>query len=65
MVDEIARAATRVGSDVTLRRVDGALHDVFLSAEPARAEAYRGLREWLVDGAVRRRAPRGTLAPPH
>ncbi|MEV8135018.1 alpha/beta hydrolase [Microbacterium aurantiacum] len=65
VVDEIARAATRVGSDVTLRRVDGALHDVFLSAEPARAEAYRGLREWLVDGAVRRRAPRGTLAPPH
>lgn len=65
VVDEIARAAIRVGSDVTLRRVDGALHDVFLSAAPARASAYRALRDWLVDGAVRRDARQGSAPAPH
>ena len=51
-VDGIARAATRIGREVTIARVPGALHDVFLSAPEPRAEAYRRLRRWLVDGAL-------------
>ncbi len=39
VVDDIARAATRIAATVTIARIDGALHDVFLSAAPARAEA--------------------------
>ncbi len=32
VVDDIARAATRISATVTIARIDGALHDVFLSA---------------------------------
>ncbi|OYC95927.1 alpha/beta hydrolase [Microbacterium sp. Yaish 1] len=39
VVDDIARAATRIAATVTIARIDGALHDVFLSAAPARSEA--------------------------
>jgi len=39
VVDDIARAATRIAATVTIARIDGALHDVFLSAAHARAEA--------------------------
>ncbi|MFS0714206.1 alpha/beta hydrolase [Microbacterium sp. 2P01SA-2] len=39
VVDDIARAATRIAATVTIARIDGALHDVFLSAAAARAEA--------------------------
>lgn len=39
VVDDIARAATRIAATVTIARIDDALHDVFLSAAPARAEA--------------------------
>lgn len=39
VVDDIARAATRIAATVTIARIDGALHDVFLSAARARAEA--------------------------
>ncbi|QCR39657.1 alpha/beta hydrolase [Microbacterium sp. SGAir0570] len=39
VVDDIARAATRIAATVTIARIDGALHDVFLSAASARAEA--------------------------
>ena len=46
-VDEIARAATRLGPTVTIERIDGALHDVFLSRPAVRAEAYRRLEVWL------------------
>ncbi|MFS0735268.1 alpha/beta hydrolase [Microbacterium sp. 1P10UB] len=48
VVDDIARAATRIGSLVTIGRVEGALHDVFLSAPVAREDAYRVLRAWAV-----------------
>ncbi|XPP27022.1 MAG: alpha/beta hydrolase [Leucobacter sp.] len=46
-VDQVARAALRLGPTVTVERIDGALHDVFLSAAPVRAEAYRRLDRWL------------------
>lgn len=49
VVDDIARAAVRLGSSVTIERIDGALHDVFLSAPQARGEAYARLGRW-VDG---------------
>lgn len=47
VVDEIARAATRIGKLVTLARIDGAVHDVLLSRPAPRAEAYRIIREWM------------------
>lgn len=47
VVDDIARAALRLGPSVTVERIDGALHDVFLSAHDAREEAYRRLDRWV------------------
>jgi alpha-beta hydrolase superfamily lysophospholipase len=46
VVDEIARAALKIGSLVTVARIDGALHDAFLSAPAARARAYRVASDW-------------------
>lgn len=46
-VDACARAALRLGASVTIERIDGALHDVFLSAPAARAEAYARLDRWV------------------
>ncbi|MDQ1124578.1 alpha/beta hydrolase [Microbacterium trichothecenolyticum] len=43
VVDDIARAATRIAPTVTITRIDGALHDVFLSASAARDAAYAAL----------------------
>ncbi|QLD11237.1 alpha/beta hydrolase [Microbacterium oleivorans] len=47
VVDDIARAATRIAGTVTISRIDGAIHDVFLSAEPARIEAADRLVSFL------------------
>ncbi|MBN9185006.1 alpha/beta hydrolase [Microbacterium sp.] len=47
VVDDIARAATRIGHVVTIARIDGALHDVFLSRPEPRATAFRTLAEWI------------------
>ena len=47
VVDDIARAALNLGPVVTICRIDGALHDVFLSGHEAREEAYRILGEWI------------------
>lgn len=47
VVDDIARHAIDLGREVTVARVDGALHDVFLSREPARAAAYAAITRWL------------------
>lgn len=52
VVDDIARAATRLGRLVTIARIDGALHDVFLSRPAARDEAYRALGEWMLSPAL-------------
>ncbi|MGN7861735.1 alpha/beta hydrolase [Microbacterium sp. 22303] len=49
VVEDIARAALRIGPSVTIERIDGALHDVFLSRHEAREEAYARLGHW-VDG---------------
>lgn len=46
VVDDIARSATRIGGLVTIARIDGAIHDVFLSRPEPRAAAYRTLEEW-------------------
>jgi alpha-beta hydrolase superfamily lysophospholipase len=32
---------------VTITRLDGAIHDIFLSKEPVRQEAYRRMAQWL------------------
>ncbi|MDF2558863.1 MAG: alpha/beta hydrolase [Microbacterium sp.] len=47
VVDDIARAALRLGPSVTVERIDGALHDVFLSRHDAREDAYRRLERWV------------------
>lgn len=47
-VDAVARAALRIGSSVTVERIDGALHDVFLSESGARDQAYQRLEAWLI-----------------
>jgi len=47
VVDDIARAALKLGPSVTVERIDGALHDIFLSRHEAREEAYRRLDAWV------------------
>lgn len=47
VVDDIARRALKLGSTVTVERIDGALHDVFLSAHDAREDAYARLARWV------------------
>ncbi|MBS3182641.1 alpha/beta hydrolase [Leucobacter manosquensis] len=53
-VDEIAKASLRLGASLTIERLDGALHDVFLSRDAVRAEAYQRLDRWLVGWAAAR-----------
>lgn len=47
VVDDIARAALRLGPSVTVEWIDGALHDVFLSRHDAREDAYTRLERWV------------------
>lgn len=46
-VDEVARAALNLGTSVTVERIEGALHDVFLSRSAARERAYARLDRWV------------------
>lgn len=46
-VNAIALRAATLGESVTLERVDGALHDVFLSAPAVRADAFDRVARWL------------------
>ncbi|MEE2523324.1 alpha/beta hydrolase [Pseudarthrobacter sp. J75] len=46
-VAAIAVRAATLGDSVTLERVDGALHDVFLSAPEVRADAFSRVARWL------------------
>jgi alpha-beta hydrolase superfamily lysophospholipase len=46
-VEQIARWAHRLGPCVTINRLDGAMHDVFLSGKDAREEAFEVSRRWL------------------
>lgn len=50
-VAHIRALAPRLGQRVTVQAVPGALHDVFLSAPPARAEAYQRVFTWLAEVA--------------
>ena len=45
--DRIARLAPRLGRHVTVVRIAGGLHDLVLSAEPARASVFAELDRWL------------------
>ena len=47
VVDDIAEHALKLGPEVTVARIEGALHDVTLSREPARAAAYAAITRWL------------------
>ncbi len=46
-VAHIRRFSPRLGSKVTVRAIEGGIHDVFLSAPAVRAVAYRAVFEWL------------------
>lgn len=46
-VNIIALRALTLGHSVTVERIDGALHDVFLSPATVRADAYARLARWL------------------
>ncbi|MGW8483248.1 alpha/beta hydrolase [Microbacterium sp. NPDC055903] len=61
VVDEVASRSLKLGSSVTVERIDGALHDVFLSERSARADAYRRLGAWVGgwNAVSRRRASHG------
>ncbi|WP_243229767.1 alpha/beta hydrolase [Microbacterium sp. CIAB417] len=59
VVDDIARAALKLGTSVTVERIDGALHDVFLSRHDAREDAYRRLDAWVTGWAATIRLRRG------
>lgn len=54
VVDDIARAALKLGSSVTIERIDGALHDVFLSGRESRTDAYGRLDRWVSGWSARR-----------
>ncbi|MGW9629493.1 alpha/beta hydrolase [Agromyces sp. NPDC055520] len=47
VVDEVAERTLRLGQVGAVARIDGALHDVFLSREPVRAAAYDAITQWL------------------
>lgn len=47
-VEAVAKASLRLGSSLTIERVEGALHDVFLSERSARADAYLRMERWLL-----------------
>lgn len=53
VVDDIAKAATKIGRVVTLGRIDGAIHDIFLSRDEPRAAAYDTLRTWATTPGIR------------
>jgi alpha-beta hydrolase superfamily lysophospholipase len=46
-VGGVARRAADLGLDVSIRRIDGALHDVALSAAPVRAMVWEAIDRWL------------------
>lgn len=56
VVDDIARAALKLGPSVTVERIDGALHDVFLSRKEARDDAYARLARWVAGWVASRDA---------
>lgn len=63
-VDRIARLSTQLGRNVTCIRIDGAVHDVFLSPRPAREQAFHELSRWLIAYAADPSA-KGRIVPAH
>lgn len=57
VVDDIARAALNLGPSVTIERLDGALHDVFLSRKEVRDEAYVRLGRWVAGWNAATKSP--------
>ncbi len=57
VVDDIARAALKLGGSVTVERIPGALHDIFLSRADARDLAYERLDRWVMGCLGTRRLP--------
>ena len=62
VVDDIARVSARIFPEVTIARIQDALHDVFLSRQDVRAHAYNMMGSWLLGGALM--PPRGLPTPP-
>jgi alpha-beta hydrolase superfamily lysophospholipase len=48
-VADMIRFAPRLGKDVTVVAIPDGLHDLFLSAEPARRKAFAEVDSWLAD----------------
>ncbi|WP_343317419.1 alpha/beta hydrolase [Arthrobacter sp. TMP15] len=46
-VRSLALRTLSLGNSVTLERIDGALHEVFLSSKPVREDGYARLERWL------------------
>lgn len=46
-VDDIKRGATQLGNQVTIVEIPSALHDVILSKESARNQAFKEMENWL------------------
>lgn len=46
-VEDIRRLAQNLGADVTYVQIRGGMHDLFLSAQKVRAEAFRVVFDWL------------------
>ena len=46
-VDVVAKRSLDLGNDVTLHRIPGAFHDVFLSPSEVRTRAYRDMGRWV------------------
>jgi alpha-beta hydrolase superfamily lysophospholipase len=57
VVDDIARASLRLGESVTVERIPGALHDIFLSRADARDIAYERLDRWVMGCLGTKRLP--------
>lgn len=47
VVEDIAQRSLKLGPSVTVERINGALHDVFLSRKQARDDAYERLERWV------------------
>lgn len=64
VVDDIAQRSLKLGPQVSVGWIDGALHDVFLSRQPARAQAYASVYRWLRGYAPGREQGRRADATP-
>lgn len=48
-VEQISARAGRLGNDVTLRRFEGGLHDLVLSAPEVRKQVFMAMEHWVLD----------------